>query len=347
MQRLAMTATHIAANRSIERTPIFLVHALNPNQNAALVALHFVAMYLEISIYNGESLVFPYVGSTFIAFMGAALNRSAIKPGHLSVLASVISVVGLSSIIPYFQGNVIIIEFVRSFLQITTSIISAYCLFILIILSSRRRLVKLAAIILIVILAGAFLERFSAVKAFSDGFRSVLYPDSLLYSADYRDIATYGSVRPRFLTREPSIVGIGAGLLIVMIFLLSQAKIGLRVAGAVGTTLICIWVMRSPTIIFFAGIVCYGAIALRRAGNARFSWLLAAALTFALIGTSFLLTYGSGIGGISNRSILGGGSYVIRVFGPPLIWLESLRVNVLFGLGLGSFDALLPIARKI
>jgi hypothetical protein len=342
---MATTVDNLARSNSVR--PVYMAHALTPNQNALIVFLHFFAMYLELSVYSGKSLIFPYAASTFIALIGGMLNRTAVKSTHLSFIFSIIAFVALSSFIPFLQGSIILSEFVRSFLQLSTAIVSAYCIFIVIILSSRRRMVQLLFGILGFVIAGSFLERFSAVKAFSDGFRSFLYPKELLYSADYRDIATYGSIRPRFLTREPSIVGIGAGLLIAMTFLLLKARLAWKVAAAFGTTLVCIWVMRSPTIIFFAGIVFYGAVALRPSMASRFSWVLAVASTIALIAVSFLLAYGSGISGISTQSILGGGSYVIRVFGPPLIWLETLRTNALFGLGLGSFDALLPIARKV
>jgi len=326
--------------------PAYLDHALTPAQNANIVAIHFFAMYLEISIYVDGALVFPYFASTIIAWLGAFLNRSAIKKLHIYYLTSIIFMLGASSVVPFFNGNIVFSEFMLSYIQIIVSIISSYCIFIILILSSRERLVKLLSATLIFIIIGSFLERFSAIRALSDSFRSQLYPADLLYSSDYRDIQSYGTIRPRFLTREPSIVGIGAGLLISMIFLLSRMRLSWKIFGALGTSLICIAIMRSPTIIFFAVIVCYGVIALRTTKGARLSWMLAFAATLIIVGASSLLAYGDSIAGISNRSIWGGGSYILRVFGPPLIWLETLKSDALFGLGLGSFDALLPLARK-
>lgn len=323
----------------------YLTHALTPNQNAGIIALHFVAMYLELSIYSGGSLIFPYAGSTLVAIVGAVVNRSAIKSNHLTVIMAVVSAVAVSSIFAAVSGNVVFSEFVRSFLQFITAIVSAYCIFLVFVLSSRKRLIFLLSLLLIIITVGAFLERFVAVRELSDAFRTWVYPQDLLYSSDSRDIASYGAVRPRFLAREPSIVGIGAGLLISTIFLLWEARPVFRVTGAFVAALICIVIMRTPTIIFFAAIVFYGAISLRPSITARLSWIWAVLFAAVLIGLSFALTYGSGLGGAGIRSVLGGGSYILRVFGPPLIWLETLRNDALFGLGLGSFDALLPLAR--
>lgn len=340
---------HTRVENSIPIVPprtSYLAHALAPNQNAGIVALHFVAMYLELSVYNGDSLIFPYAASTLLAVISGILNRSAIKIAHVSILIFIILIVAFAAVIAAFGGNVIADEFARSFLQFIASIVSAYFIFITVILSSRRRLVTLLACLLIAIMAGSFLERFAAVRAFSDFIRGLLYPEALLYSADARDIGSYGAVRPSFLTREPSIVGIGAGLLISMIFLLWEARPLVRAVLAMTVTVICIYVMRSPTIIFFGAIVLYGIISLRPTAGARFSWVWAFVLGGGVIALSFAVLYAAGLAGVSNRAILGGGSYVIRFFGPPLVWLASLRDNALFGLGLGSFEALQSIARQ-
>lgn len=339
-----------AANNSTKnrrKEPVYLAHTLSPNQNSVIVLIHFISMYLEISIYIDGTLIFPYFISTLIAVVGCSLNRSAVKSAHTKYLLLIITLVLLISVVPFIRGNIILTEFLASYAQFIASILSAYCMFIVIILSNPSRLVKYLGVCLLIITIGSFFERFSVVREFSDAFRSMIYPEELLYSADFRDISVYGLVRPRFLTREPSIVGIGAGLLIAMVFLLSRKALGWRVVTAIGVTLVCMWVMRSPTIIFFAAIVCYGALALRPTKDARFSWMIAFVSTLALIAASSLLAYSDSIAGVSNRAIWGGGSYIIRVFGPPLIWLETLRSDALFGLGLGSFEALLPLARKV
>lgn len=327
-------------------SPRILERALSPNQNAALVAIHFLAIYLELSVYLGQSLIFPYAGSTLLALFGGFMNRSAIRFDHLSVIGMFILAVGLVTVVPTLSGTVQPIEFLKSFVQLVAAILSAYCMFIVFILSSRERLVQWFSVILAVLIVGSFLERFQPVRDVSDAFRKILYPEKMLYSADYRDIVSYGAVRPRFFAREPSIVGIGAGLLISMIFLLIKSQFVVRVAGALLLSLICVVIMRSPTIIFFSAVVFYGGLALRPGDQGKYSWFVAAGMVASLIGLSFLLVYGTGLAGLSSRTILGGGSYVIRMFGPPLIWLETLRDHMMFGLGLGSFEALLPIGRK-
>ncbi len=323
-----------------------LTHALSPNQNAALVAVHFVAMYLELSIYWEEALIFPYAGSTLIAIIGAFANRSAIKPQHVSLIGIFIFAVGALAVPATLFGNVDPVQFFRSYAQMIAATIAGYCIFIVFILSSRSMLVRLMSIILAVIIVGSFLERFQPVREVSDAFRRLIYPKDLLYSADIRDIVSYGAVRPRFFSREPSIVGIGSGILIAIIFLLVRGGRAFKIGGAVIVSVICIFIMRSPTIIFFTAVVFYGVMVLNRSIEGRYTWLVGFAIMFALLAASFLLLYGAGLSGLSTRSILGGGSYVIRVFGPPLIWLESLREHFFWGLGLGSFDTLLPLARK-
>ncbi|WP_137869503.1 hypothetical protein [Sphingopyxis sp. 2PD] len=326
--------------------PAVLIHALSPNQNAAVVALHFVAMYLELSVYSVDSLIVPYAGSTLLAVVGGFLNRSAIKSVHVTIIGLFFLAVPMIAIVPTITGRVFIVEFLKSYAQLITAMVSAYCMFIIIILSSREKLIQYFSIILAVIVVGSFFERFDAVREISDAFREFLYPKNLLYSADIRDVASYGAVRPRFFAREPSVVGIGAGILIATIFLLLRTRFVFKVGGALIVSLICMVVMRSPTIIFFTAAVFYGALALRPGERGKYSWLAGVGMVVGLLAMSFLLVYGTGLSGLSTRSILGGGSYVLRVFGPPLIWLESLRDNFLFGLGLGSFDALLPLARK-
>lgn len=323
----------------------FLTHALTPNQNAAIVAIHFVTMYLELSIYYGGALIFPYAGSSLVAVAGAILNRSAIKPAHISLLSIIILTVLLSALFASISGNVVLVEFLRSFAQFTVALLSAYSIFIVAVLSSPKRMVILFSLILGVIIVGAFSERFGPVRAFSDAFRALLYPKNLLYSADLRDVVSYGALRPRFLTREPSLVGIGAGLLVCMIFLLWRGPFLFKATGAIVVAFGCIFIMRSPTILFFAAIVLYGGIGLRPTTAGRLSWIYILAITIVFIATPFILIYGSGVAGVSDRSIFGGGSYVIRIFGPPLIWLETLQSDPLFGLGLGSFESLLPTAR--
>lgn len=326
--------------------PSILAHALSPNQNAAIVAMHFIAMYLELSIYWEQSLIFPYAGSTLIALIGAFANRSAVRSQHISTIGLFLFAVGIAAVPPTLFGHVDPLQFFRSYVQMIAATISGYCMFIVFILSSRRRLVQLMSIILTIIIVGSFLERFQIVRDASDAFRRLIYPKDLLYSADIRDIVSYGAIRPRFFSREPSIVGIGSGILISIIFLLIRARPAFKIGGALIVSLICIVIMRSPTIIFFTAVVCYGVLVLNRRVEGRYSWLFGFAILIALVAASFLLLYGAGLSGLSTRSILGGGSYVIRVFGPPLIWLESLRDHFFWGLGLGSFDTLLPLARQ-
>lgn len=324
----------------------YLTHALTPNQNAGIVAMHFIAMYIELSIYSNGLLIFPYAGSSLLAIAGGILNRSAIKSGHISLIAFMILTVLLSTLIASMGGDVILFEFLRSFTQFVVALISAYCVFIAAILASRRRMVILFSLLLSAIVAGAFAERFAAVRAFSDAFRALLYPQNLLYSDDVRDVISYGALRPRFLTREPSLVGIGAGLLISMIFLLWKVSAFFRVLGALLVAFICIIVMRSPTILFFVMIVFFGTFAFRASSGFRISWIYMTVIIMSFMIPVFIFIYVIGLSGVAGTAILGGGSYVIRTFGPPLIWVETLKSHAFFGLGLGSFDALLPIARN-
>jgi hypothetical protein len=314
--------------------------------NSYLFTLHFVAMYLELSIYVDNRIFFPYAGATIIALIGAVFNFSQIRSRDIFSIFIIIFMIAASSGISALGGYYSMYEFLPSFSQILVSIFSAYFMFIVLINSDLKRTSNFLIALLFFVIAGSFAEKIPQFQSLSDDFRRLIYPENLLYFSESRDIESYGAIRPRLFTREPSLVGIAAGILITMIFLLSKKGTIYRIIIALFSTLACAYVTRSPTLIIFWIIVVYGSIALRPDKLGHRSWLVGLAMAFTIVFLSFSLTFGGGLSRIDNDSILGGGSYILRIFGPPLIWLESLKQDPFFGLGLGSFDVLLPIAQR-
>ncbi|WP_146592389.1 hypothetical protein [Puniceibacterium confluentis] len=194
----------------------------------------------------------------------------------------------------------------------------------------KRRMAKWFWWITVAIIIGALLERLGPLRPISDGIRSALYPASILYDGEARDLANHGFVRPKLLTSEPSHLGKFFATFITVAAALDSRRIKHLVVNVAGYMVIA-----SPVILIAVGVIVLmilQARGWRRSFRSPFI-MLPAVLTLALVA---VYVYQIATVRLSGN---GGGiepSTYQRIVQPYLVMMMSLEQRPLFGYGLGS-----------
>lgn len=317
--------------------------------NLALVVLAFVLIYLEVSIWSGGELLFPNIGGFAVAILSFLLNSKSITRKAVSSLLLILVLAALLTGAAAFIGGSFYASMWRSFAQFAASLISAYGIYLATINSERRMLAAVFFAFFWMIVIGSLLETTGWLAGLSERARQALYAGDFLYSADFRDLVTYGGFRPRFFAREPSLVGISAGFALVGWILTSRFPANIKILLTVVSVAIAILVVKSPTVAFFGAIALCGIVLTgpgseltRSLSKPVFVTVLGGFILFVPIIQWFSLLTGGRL-----QDFLAGGSFYVRMIGPPQVAFEVWWNSPLVGYGLGGFDALFDTVRRV
>jgi hypothetical protein len=108
-----------------------------------------------------------------------------------------------------------------------------------------RRFFGITALVLVI---GAVLEVYTPVKAVSDFYRTTTGVEGSVYDADLRDLLDTGIVRPKFFSREPSILSQSIGFTALLWLMLARGD-KYRFLKFTAVVFAGVAVCRSPTLL--------------------------------------------------------------------------------------------------
>jgi hypothetical protein len=303
----------------------------------------FFGVHTGLAIQSGGTLIVPFVmagiGGTGILIV----RRDKIKQRFAAQASLLVGVIIALALVATVSTGDLTQHFISSTLFMY-SLYIAYTCFVAIEGIRRRTLSRLFLGSALLLIVGSALEVYGPLRPISDDFRQVAnawQPGNIYHSSD-RDMEDYGEIRPNFFASEPSILGIMTGLSIVFWFLSSVRFPLRRVIIASILAAAAFSIIRSPTILI-AWIMIFvywvSELGLRRAtSRGRNAVLIVSGLIFIFIVPTLVA---------SVSSFGKTGSYFARELAPPLIAGSILRLNPLFGVGIGGWDALSGTAMQV
>jgi hypothetical protein len=307
-----------------------------------LSLIYLAGIYTNVHLYIGGNLVVP---TYWAGFAGAALliiNIRKVEITHFLPLTWLLLIAWFSMAVHGIDNFTM--ERVKGFLQLSYSIILSYALFLELSGWRRSDLRKLFYAISLALIFGCLLENHTALKEVSDAFRHSVFSE-YLYEASSRDAQLFGRDRPKLFTAEPSFVGVS--ILFFLSTWVSLSRPGLLTyLQAVALCSLAIYATGSPFLILFfipilpvihlllfeGGIEGLAQNLSRRKIIAYILLLLGCLAVVTIAGTTLLAPR-------LQAAIAGGGSAAIRLLAPPLITLDALQEDLLWGMGIAAKEA--------
>jgi len=240
-------------------------------------------------------------------------------------------------------GSAYLTERLLTFLIISTALGSTYIAICYLATLEPQLLQRILGGWLVFLTVGCALEVLTPLSALSDGFRQIAYSDRWIYQTNLRDVLTYGAVRPKLFTQEPSHVSKAFMVIGAAWFVLTTNRH--RVMWLALCTLILVIFLRSPFVLLAlpaAALLEWSTrIAPRLSTNARFTayvlMLPAIPLAIALLAAAVALIFQSRV-----ELILAGNdfSFFARTIAPFELVGQVWQKYPLFGTGLGAKEAL-------
>ncbi|MGB9144759.1 MAG: hypothetical protein WCC14_02970 [Acidobacteriaceae bacterium] len=306
------------------------------------IFLIFFGLHTEIALAPGNKLLLPFV----VSFAGAVgvllLNVKRIKFSVVSLFGALSLILVIFAVITA-QGDGNLPQHIISTGQLLYSLVIAYGTFLGIQVLGMRRASRFFLIAAIVLIVGSFLELYGGLRPASDAFRAAVnsWQPTSLYNSDLRDIQNYGGIRPKFFTREPSILGAMVGYAILFWFLSARRFTGFRVLGAAVLTVPAFLLVRSPEILvcFFLTFLFF-LLEIGRVGTSRMrATSLSVSVLVAMLVAPGLVA--------SNANYGQTGSFFYREVAPPLVAAAVLRSQPFFGTGIGGWAQVVPYGETV
>ncbi len=306
-----------------------------------LLHLVLIGLYTQFHLYRGSTILFPFVLPNLIgAFVFVSyISRYNVRPS-LSILGA-IAIFSIGYLIAALVGGYFG-QAMSKFVQLVVSIFSGFGIAILITRIGpdrlRRILLRLSVGILITAIAEAYLGFYPIMLKINE----VLYawrPAGFYIDAG-RDVANWGAVRPLVFSTEPSLVGIWGSVLMIGATMLSTAQDWKRYAILIAYVVVLLFVTRSTTsmVILISHLVA-------TLFDRRFSLSKQLVVLGVAIAMTIVLTLSSAATLVGQYAE--GTSFFARILGPYMTTIEVLRINPIFGLGLGNENALETIIMDV
>jgi hypothetical protein len=321
--------------------------------NSIILVCFFVSSYVELTIPPIAGLNFPNIGCFVIALTSIYLNKRLVSRQSLNILLLIIGLLLADAILFSLTGGLFKKRLSAS-LQLCLSLTSAYGVFLAVTQVPRQQLSRIFCIIFLVLLIGSTLEIVGLLRPVSDFVRSLLYGYNV-YSSDLRDVTQYGGVRPKFFSKEPSLVGIYGGFVLTAWILTRQndsiknvitSVVFLSIAFA-----LLLYVIRSPTLLFFYIIALCGVFFLSTPPEQKKTQKFIIAILVVTLFGFLLLPIGYLVGkyvfSFFMRRLFGDYSVFIRIVAPTLVALDVLKATPLLGVGAGAYPSLQPYLADI
>lgn len=296
-----------------------------------------------LGLYTQATLFFPYdlyivpgVAALFISHVRTSLVTSTATLAVVMFALFLISVVFRNDSLEQYNQ-------LRSLFLFFLTILAASGALSMVLDLSRETAFRYVRFIILVILAGLLLERLGIIKPASDAFREWLYPETVVYSNDIRDISNYGFVRPKLFASEPSYVAKFFGTMVA-------AAIVLRPTGTRMTS-IFLWVgafmvlLPSAAIVFGVG-AGFLFLAFGRSDGSRSPIIARTAMVVALVLFGFYFTYeiADRLGVFTGRLEA---SAFERLKQPFLLAVSAIKERPLFGYGIGAESGMIPLLEQV
>lgn len=306
-----------------------------------LFVIYLIGAHLRLSIYAGASILVPMYLMLFPAaivtllFINDLLERAGATFGLLVVFALAQPVLTTAPGSSY--GNTLL-----GIMQLLVSIISALAFIYALSKVDHGRVRRIVLTIWWIVILLAALEVL-ALKPVFDQLRDALYAGSGrgIYSADFRDVAIYGRVRPTVFASEPSFLADTLSVLTLMVFFLDRNRGSLRSWSIMGAmVMVSFYLAPSFKILFFLTAALVWQFWPRNfKGLLNLLWGLGvAALLLALFFTQIFAFFVNFTGGH-----LESGSFFGRIGVAHKVGLSALETFPLFGYGIGNDGGLYPI----
>lgn len=310
----------------------------------ALCLLFLIGIYLGIALPLPGGIPLPAVLAGLAGLLLLARHVAAVRSSHVLAAGCALAAAFFSVL---FSAEVALIgEKFKGFVQLIYSLMVAFGFFLAARRCTRRSFAAVFLFLTLTILTGSALETFvPAMKAVSDAFRGFVF-DAGVYSADQRDLALYGRVRPKFFTSEPSFIAFGYTLFAFCWYVLSR-QAG-KIVCYVALLAMGYFLIRGPTILLGLALIPIYEIFLasRRRMNAGYARLDLSRAAVAAVATCLLVGFGVLIGWevlepriegiISGRDP----SFFARILAPSLIARDVLIQFPMAGVGLTGWEVL-------
>jgi len=314
-----------------------------------LVVMILVGIHTGVAIMKDGELVVPFIVS-FIAAIGIiVIHAGAIKAEVLQwFVRFIFVVVALATITSALDGD--FSGHIRASAFFIYNVLIGYATFLGFSMMGLRRIETTFFWFAIVLVVGAGLEIYGPIRPLSDWFRDTFDKwHSTIYGNDFRDMANYGAVRPKFFASEPSVLGMSTAFCLAF-WVCARRRPDFRfLVQAVCLLGAALFFVRSPTILAAPVAYLLVRVATSKPTNKREKYLRLLVPTFYMIIIAvmpLLALYAVFEFKDTPRYMLTT-SFFERAIAPFLVVIRVLIGYPLWGIGLGHDDALTALVLKV
>jgi hypothetical protein len=314
-----------------------------------LIVVFLIGIYLDLSPRVAAGVPIPAAPAGIAGVLLLLRNIDRVEQRHVMGLFVVLALY-LASILCASDYRFLVERF-KGFIQIAYSLFVAYGLYITLLKYDRDRLARIFLVFCFALLIGCLLENYTGFRSVSDRVRYNLYSVHL-YVNDERDIMTYGVIRPKLFTSEPSAVSFSFTLYAFVWYVLSTSRLkllsysALLIAGFV--------LMKGPTsLLGFAALVPYQLFLrskLANAGTPRSQTMFAvtaiafSAVAIAAVAFTAVKFFGERVDQVASGS---DPSFFFRVIGPAVVAIDTVINHPIAGIGLTGEELIEERVRHI
>ena len=270
-------------------------------------------------------------------------NVRRIRMAHLKSIFGVLIIGGLTVFFAP-EASLYFGERIKGLAYLSYSMGFAYALFLELRQWERGEVASLFKLLSLLIIIGCLLENYTRFREVSDAFRFAVFKSGVYEGFD-RDLGTFGMIRPKLFTSEPSYVALMFLSFSTIWFGLSQERRKYVYYGAL--IAMALFLIRSPIILLASPIALVVLFYLDYRGLRHFLRILGmreliAVMLIALFVVAFLYVAFSTVMFRRGQLILAGKdqSFAARIVAPPLTAYETVKAYPVFGAGITGKEAI-------
>jgi len=306
-----------------------------------IAVLYLFGVYTGANIYRGGGLLVPSFIAGIGGFLLLAKNWRYARLQQIQIIAAVAMVVCLNLV--FREADALFMERLKGWFQLVYSLLIGYGFYLEVYRWDKKDIAKLFFYFSIAIIVGCVFERFTPLKGVSDSFRSTFLHAGVASHHLVRDLAIFGSERPRLFTGEPSLVANFLLFSIAMFLALAEEK--KKYLKAILLSIMGLSLIGSPILLLIAPIVFLVLVYLENRGLTRFLTIVNAKkiLTIYILvtlsgGFIFYATSKVLAARLKKKDFLSESSTIIRIVAPPLIALDAVKRYPVLGTGVTAIE---------
>jgi hypothetical protein len=297
-----------------------------------LVVLIFIGLHTGISIAKGDQVLVPYALSGLSAVCILVLHlQKALRTPSRSLWYLTVAVFCMAALAGIKNGG--FVQPIISAGLFIYSIMIAYATAVGLSVLGLRRARKIFFAAALVLIIGCVLELYGGLKPVSDAFRAAVNTWRAYYNSDLRDQQSYGGLRPNFFASEPSVLGIMAGYSIMFWFISRSKLTGARMLATTFLAGLAFLIIRSPTVLvcLVSALIFFFAETAVNKKIPRFRLVVLGVCS--LLAIIFVPPIVAAISSYGQT-----GSFFLRELVPSMIFVQVIKTDPLFGVGLGGWQ---------